>query len=409
MRSKRILRIAVILLIPLLMAQSLSFSAIATDVWWFSPILEAQMAGSSSESDGEPIRDTLALDCKSAILIEANTGRVLYEQNADEALPPASVTKVMTLLLVMEAIDDGKISLEDTVTASAHAASMGGSQIFLKEGEQMSVEDMLKSVVIASANDAACALAEFVSGSEDAFVKAMNDRAAELGMKNTVFENTNGLDDTAENHLTSARDIAIMSAELIKHKKILEYSSIWMDTVRNGLFGLTNTNRLVRYYRGCTGLKTGSTSKAGFCISATAERDGMSLICVIMGSPTRDVRNGEATKLLDWGFANYSLFTHTPEKLDDIKVIGGVSDKAALKYEGFSYVAEKSTALKTEYKIELPEYVSAPLKKGDKVGEIVFYCGKREVGRQDIVADGDVKRIGYFDIWWRMLGRFLLK
>ncbi|MBQ4091597.1 MAG: D-alanyl-D-alanine carboxypeptidase, partial [Clostridia bacterium] len=273
------------------------------------------MTGSASEIQATPTAGPSAdmqLDCKSAILLDAKTGAVLFEQNADEALPPASVTKIMTLLLVMEAIEAGKIKLDDTVVTSAHAASMGGSQIYLKEGEQMSVEDMLKSVVISSANDAACALAEFVSGSEEAFVRQMNERAAELGMKNTTFENTNGLDDTAQNHLTSARDIAIMSRELIKHEKILEYSSIWMDTVRGGTFGLTNTNRLVRYYRGCTGLKTGSTSKAGFCISATAERDGVSLICVIMGAETRDIRNGLATRLLDYGFANYEVYCHEP-------------------------------------------------------------------------------------------------
>ena len=247
------------------------------------------------------------LDCKSAILIEASTGKVLYEKDADMALPPASVTKVMTLLLVMEAIEEGRIKYEDSVRASANACSMGGSQIYLKENEEMSVNDMLKSVVIASANDAAVALAEHIAGSEEDFVRRMNKRAEELGMKNTRFENTNGLDDTTDSHLTSARDIAIMSRELIKYPKILEYSSTWMDTVRGGEFGLTNTNRLVRFYKGATGLKTGSTAKAGFCISATAERDGMSLICVIMGAPSRDLRNAAAVRLLDYGFSAYAL------------------------------------------------------------------------------------------------------
>ena len=214
----------------------------------------------------------------------------------------------MTLTLVMEAVDSGKIRMDDVVTASAHAASMGGTQVFLEVGEQMSVEDLLKSVIIASANDAAVVLAEAIAGSEESFVAMMNVRAAELGMENTHFENTNGLDDTVTNHVTSARDIAIMSRELIRHEKILQYSSIWMDTVRNGEFGLTNTNRLVRFYRGATGLKTGSTSKAKFCMSATAKRDGMHLIAVIMGAETKDIRNTEATKLLDWGFANYSLY-----------------------------------------------------------------------------------------------------
>ena len=248
------------------------------------------------------------LPCKSAILMDATTGQVLFEQNPDEALPPASVTKVMTLLLVMEAIDSGKLSLSDMVSVSAHAASMGGSQVYLKEGETMSVEEMLKCVIIASANDCAVALAEHVAGSEEAFVAAMNERATALGMKNTHFENTNGLDDTATNHVTSARDIAIMSRALIAHEKILEYSGIWMDTIRDGTFGLTNTNRLVRFYRGCTGLKTGSTARAKFCISATAERDGLSLICVIMAADTRDERNNTAAKLLDYGFASYSTY-----------------------------------------------------------------------------------------------------
>lgn len=341
--------------------------------------------------------------------MEANTGCVLYEQNADEALPPASVTKVMTLLLVMEAIDAGKIKLDDIVTTSERAAEMGGSQIYLEVGEQMSVEDMLKSVIIASANDAACALAEFVAGSETAFVKAMNDKARELGMVNTTFENTNGLDDTAKNHLTSARDIAIMSRELIKHKKILEYSSIWTDTVRNGLFGLTNTNRLVRYYNGCTGLKTGSTSKAGFCVSATAERDGVSLICVIMGAESSDARNQAATSLLNWGFANYGIFKHTPKELDPINVMGGVEGKVALEYEPFSFVTEKANVGKIRYKVELPEYVSAPLKKGDKVGEVIFTLDGKEIGRVPVTASDTVTKIGFGEVWRRMLGRFLLK
>ncbi len=394
-------KIAAILIIPLIIISGLCFSIFAAE------------SGDGSVSPESIVTDApavdLGLECKSAILMEASTGRVLYEQNADEALPPASVTKVMTLLLVMEAIEDGKIGLDDMVSTSAHAASMGGSQIYLEEGEQMSVEDMVKSVVISSANDAACALAEYVSGSEEAFVKAMNKRAAELGMKNTSFENTNGLDDTAERHLTSARDIAIMSRELIKHKKILEYSSIWMDTVRNGLFGLTNTNRLVRFYRGCTGLKTGSTSKAGFCISATAERDGMSLICVIMGSPSRDTRNSAATALLDWGFANYGVYTHTPEELSPIKVTGGIKDEVRIECEPFSHVTEKGTASKIKYKIELPESVAAPVKDGDVVGRVVYTCDGSEIGSSDIIACEEISKISFFELWYRMLAKFLLR
>ncbi len=338
------------------------------------------------------------VECKSAILMEASTGQVLYEQNADEALPPASVTKIMTLLLVMEAIENGKLKYDDKVTASAHACSMGGSQIYLKEGEQMSVEDMVKSVVIASANDAAVALAEHISGSEEAFVAEMNKRAAELGMTNTTFENTNGLDDTAVKHLTSARDIAIMSRELIKHKKITEYSSIWMDTVRDGAFGLTNTNRLVRFYKGATGLKTGSTSKAGFCISATAERDGMELICVIMASPTRDIRNAAATALLDWGFTNHKIYTSPKITLSDIKVVGGKKSKCSLSCETLRIVVDKSITDKIEYKVELPENVSAPMEQGEKIGCVKYTVGDTEIGSVDIYADQFIKKITFFDL-----------
>lgn len=260
-------------------------------------------------SDLGVVDGSLELPCKSAILMEATTGTVLYRQNAAEAMPPASVTKIMTLLLLMEALDAEVIRIDDTVTVSANAASMGGSQVYLKEGEQMKLEDLLKSVVIASANDAAVALAEHLYGSVATFVGYMNDRARQLGMEHTHFENVTGLDDTAVDHLTTAEDIAVMSRELIRHRAILQYSSVWMDSIRDGAFGLTNTNRLVRFYPGCTGLKTGSTAKAGFCVSVTAEREGLSLICVIMGAESRDIRNAAAVSLLDWGFAGYGLFT----------------------------------------------------------------------------------------------------
>lgn len=394
MKKSLFMRLAVILMIPLLVFQLMA------------PISATEGGEVSTATESEV---SLDLACKSAILIEATTGKVLYEQNADEALPPASVTKVMTLLLVMEAIEDGKIKLDDMVSTSAHAASMGGSQIFLKEGEEMSVEDMIKSVVIASANDAACALAEFVSGSEEAFVKAMNERAAELEMKNTTFENTNGLDDTAEKHLTSARDIAIMSAELIKHDKILEYSSIWMDTVRNGEFGLTNTNRLVRFYRGCTGLKTGSTAKAGFCISATAERDGMKLVAVIMGADSRDIRNAAATKLLDWGFANYGVYSYGGEKFDNIKVLGGEKSTLAAESAPCSIVVKKSDLSKIEKKTDVPSEIGAPIKKGDIVGSISFKIGENEIGKYDVTASEDIEKISFFGLWYRLLAKFLLK
>ena len=345
------------------------------------------------------------LDCRSAILIEANTGTVLYEMNADEALPPASVTKIMTLLLVMEAIDDGRLSLTDTVTASANACSMGGSQIYLKEGEQMSVEDMLKSVVIASANDAAVALAEHIAGTEDAFVEMMNKKAGELGLKSTNFENTNGLDDTVDNHVTSARDIAIMSRALIAHKKILEYSSIWMDSIRNGEFGLTNTNRLIRFYKGATGLKTGSTAKAKFCVSATAERDGMSLICVVMAAPTRDVRNAIATSLLDYGFSNYSLYRNEKSNMENVSVIGGVKDSCSVSELDFCKVVKKNEVNKITRTVEIEERVAAPIKEGDRVGRCVYRFGDSVIGESDIVATENVDKIDSLGLLLRMLAK----
>lgn len=361
-----------------------------------------------ADGDGLETAAALELDCRSVILMEANTGTVLYEENADEALSPASVTKIMTLLLVMEAIDGGTVSMTDMVTVSAHAASMGGSQVYLKEGEQMTVEDLLKSVVIASANDAAVALAEYVAGSEESFVARMNSRAAELGATTARFENTNGLDDTAVNHVMSARDIAVISQALILHKEILTYSSTWMDTIRDGAFGLTNTNRLVRFYRGCTGLKTGSTAKAGFCVSVTAERDGLSLICVIMGAATRDSRNASATKLLDWGFANFALAAAEGGKAGTVRVTGGTESAVSASYPAFSAVVAKAEKGSVHFEITLDETVAAAVAKGQKLGEIVYYCGDRELGRADITADTAVPKISYGEILKRMLRAFLL-
>ena len=342
------------------------------------------------------------LDCKSAVLMDAATGTVLFEKNADEALPPASVTKVMTLLLVMEALDAGQYTLTDMVTVSAHAASMGGSQVFLKEGETMSVEEMVKCVVISSANDCAVALAEFTAGSEENFVEKMNARAAELGLANTHFENTNGLDDTVTSHKTSARDIALMSAALIRHPTILKYSGIWMDTIRNGAFGLTNTNRLVRFYPGCTGLKTGSTAKAGFCVSATAERDGLSLICVIMGSTSRDNRNAAATKLLDFGFANYSAY-RAPGANQSLPVICGKKETASVRYDAFSGLVPKGGAGKVAVNIDLPEKLTAPVEKGAQVGTVTYTYEGKEIGSVGIYAEEGVEKLTFGSLFCRML------
>ena len=342
-------------------------------------------------------------NCKSAVLMEASTGKVLYAHNPAEAMPPASVTKIMTLLLVMECMDTGALKWEDKVTASAHAASMGGSQIYLKEGEQMSARDLIKSVVIASANDAAVALAEHTYGSEEAFVARMNQRAAELGMTNTHFENTNGLDDTATNHVTSAGDIAIMSRELIKHTEILEFSSTWMDTIRDGQFGLTNTNRLVRFYRGCNGLKTGSTAKAGFCVSVTAEREGMTLICVIMGAENRDIRNAEAQKLLDWGFATYGLFVTEAGKLGPIYVTGGKQDEVMLTYPRFTAVLPKGEISAVEFEVTLPKTLTAPIRRGEAVGKITYTCKGEVLGEVSVLSSETVEKITFGELWGRIL------
>lgn len=344
----------------------------------------------------------------SCILMDAKTGAVLYEYNADDALPPASVTKVMTMLLIFEAIDSGTLALTDMISVSETAAAMGGSQIYLAPGEEMSVNDLLKGLIVASANDAAVALAEAIAGSEEAFVIKMNERAAELGMKNTHFENTNGLDDTTENHVTSARDIALMTKELVKHEKVFDYTTIWMDTIRGGEFGLTNTNRLIRFYKGATGLKTGSTSKAKFCISATAERDGLSLIAVIMGSPTRDTRNALAASLLDFGFANYACYTDEESALDDVRVTGGVKNTLATVHETFSVTMEKGNISKVETRIDMPEKLSAPIAEGTKIGTITYLSGGKEMGTADILAAESVEKMTFSALFPKLFTWFLL-
>ena len=346
------------------------------------------------------------VDALSAVLMDAETGEILYAKNSDEALPPASVTKIMTLLLVMEAIDSGQIQMSDMVSVSEYAASMGGSQVYLEPGEQMSVEDLLKSTVVSSANDAAVALAELVAGSEEAFVRRMNERAAELGMEHTAFENVTGLDDDTASHLISAEDIAIMSRELISHEKILEYTSIWMDTIRNGAFGLSNTNRLIRFYSGATGLKTGSTSKAKFCISATAKRDGLHLIAVIMGSPTRDIRNAMATRLLDWGFANYSMYRYPGADAGRIKVLGGVAEDCGVEFGDYARLMKKGSDKSVTYTVELPDTVAAPISEGDIIGKVVYRCGETVIGECEVTATESVDKISFWGLFARMLHMF---
>ena len=346
-------------------------------------------------------------DAFSVYLCEAKTGKVLYSDNEFDSASPASVTKIMTLLLVMEALDRGKFSLEAKVSISARAASMGGSQVFLEEGERITVEELIKSAVIASGNDASVALAELVAGSEGAFVKLMNQRANELGLKNTNFENSTGLDDTTTNHYTCAADIAKMSRELIKHELILQYSSLWQDTIRNGEFTLTNTNRLVRYYEGCNGLKTGSTDKAGYCISATAKRGNMQLIAIVMGAESRDRRNSIARELLDYGFANYGLYECAESYVEDARLLGGTTDKISLYSLPFSAVIERTSLNNVELVYEIPETVIAPIEKGQVLGKVVYKIDGEQVGYSDIVAGEDVGRIKYGEILVRMLKRMI--
>ena len=343
------------------------------------------------------------INAKSAVLMDAETGTLLYAKNPNEALHPASVTKIMTLLLVAEAINDKKIGLNDKINISTNAASMGGSQIFLKEGEEFSVEELLKSTIIASANDAAVALAEYVGGSEEQFVILMNERAKDLGLKNTNFENTTGLDDDVTNHKTSAYDIAIMSRELIKHDIILKYSTQWQDTVRDGEFTLTNTNRLVRYYQGCTGLKTGYTEKAGFCMSATAKKGDMHLISVIMGAETRDERNNSARSLLDWGFANYAIYKEAETKIENIPILKGVESSCELYSKEVKILVNKNDLKKIEKKYNIPDSLTAPIKSRETVGKITYTIDGKVIGQTDIYAEKEIEAITPLILFCRIM------
>ncbi len=342
------------------------------------------------------IGENLQIGAKSAILMEYNTGKVLYENGADKRLAPASITKIMTLILVMEAIEGGKLNLTDKITASDHAASMGGSQIWLEPGEVMTVDELLRATVIASANDATVALAEAVSGSEEVFVKLMNQKAKELGMNGTNFVNSYGLD--AEGHLTTAYDVALMSAELIKHDLIRKYSTVWTDSLRDGKSELTNTNKLIRYYDGAFGLKTGTTSGAGSCLSATAERDGLTLIAVVLGSPTGKERFSGCQKLLDYGFANYSYVQIAP----DTKVFAPIPVKKGTVTEIIPETSEKFSALLAKgeeqgitQSLTLSQELTAPVKKGDTVGYVHFYKDGEEIGVIEVKAKNNSDRLTY--------------
>ena len=353
--------------------------------------------------------DGISFNAKSVILTEASTGKTLFESNSHESLPPASVTKIMTMLLIMEAIDRGEISYDTVVTASEHAKSMGGSTIFLDTNEKMSVEDLLKGIAVASGNDACVAMAEHLCGSEEAFAAKMNERAAQLGMKDTHFVNCNGLD--APGHYTSAYDIALMSRELMRHKDIFKFTTIWMDSLRGGKFSLANTNKLIRFYSGANGLKTGSTSVAGCCISAAAKRDGMQLIAVVLGAPTSKERFAAASNLLNYGFANYGVtqFGEKGSEIRSVAVESGKSDSVmTAAKESSSALLPKSQIKKAKMHINLPKSVKAPVKKGSTLGEIIITLDGETISRTDIVASHSVGKKDCADYMFGFFRRMVL-
>lgn len=349
----------------------------------------------------------LSVEAPSAILVEKSTGKVLYEKDADKKMRPASVTKIMTLILIMEAIEKNQFGLDDIVTASAYATSMGGSQVYLKEGEQMRVEEMLKCIVIASANDACVAMAEFVSGSVEEFVSRMNEKAAALGMINTEFKNCTGLE--SEGHLTTARDISLMSRELLKYNDIKKYTTIWMDTIRNGEFGLTNTNKLIRFYDGATGLKTGYTAQSKYCISATAQKNGMELIAVVMASESSDKRNADAKTMLNYGFSQYSLFTLDSINFEPIYVIKGIEKNVTPMLEqSVNLVVEKGREKDVEYSVEMASDVSAPVLMGQKLGEVILSLDGQQLQKINVVSKTPIEKVSVFSVFLEILNYFLI-
>jgi len=360
----------------------------------------------------DTLRDEdITIPAPAAVLMEKTTGALLYEKDAHTHYSPASVTKIMTLLLVVEALESDAITKDQMVVTSARAASMGGSQIWLEEGESMSVSEMLKCVTVVSANDCAVALAELLCGTEEAFVKRMNERAAELGMKDTHFTNCTGLLDD-DDHYTSAYDIALMSRELIKHDMIKEYTTIWMDKVRNGEFGLSNTNKLIFYYDGATGLKTGFTSKAMYCLSATAERDGVEYIAVVLHAPTTQDRFESAKTLLSYAFANYSLVALRPnEAISPVRVELGTQDNVQPVYDGSEYsLWKKGAATNLQYDVEIAECVKAPVAEGQQLGMVTVRSGDEVIAKVPLVSDQAVDRIGYWQVYLSLLlGVFGLK
>ncbi len=368
------------------------------------------------EAEGALPAGTEWIQSESAVLMEASTGQIILQKNANERLSPASITKIMTLLLVFEEIEAGKLKLTDEVTTSAYAKSMGGSQVFLEEGEVQTVETMIKCIAIASGNDASVAMAEKIAGSEAAFVEKMNAKAADLGMENTHFLDCCGLSND-DNHYTSAEDVAIMSRALVNgYPQVLEYTGIWMEDIVHktaqgeSVFTLSSTNKLLRQYEYATGLKTGSTNKAKYCFSATAEKDGISMIAVVMAAPDYKVRFSEARRLLEYGFEVSHIYTDEhPDKIPDLCVKGGTKEKVAVGFEdSFRYLDTQGRDLKTiEKKINLPQEVTAPVREGDTVGEMVYYLEGKEIGKNNIVYFQSVEKAAYKDylkkVWKKML------
>lgn len=408
MRKNKFRLLAAVLLMVLLLPSQVIAASQTDDVEAADDMQTAEQANELS----------IGISAPHAVLMEVSTGTVLYEKDAHTSVPPASVTKIMTMLLIFEALEEGKINLEDTVVVSERAASMGGSQVYLEPGEKQTVDTMLKCIAIASANDACVAMAEYVSGSEEAFVNKMNERAKELGMENTHFVNCNGLD--AKGHVISAYDVALMSRELLtKHPQIHDYCTIWMDTITHTTakgsqeFGLNNTNKLIRQYEYCTGLKTGSTSQAGFCVSATAKKDDMELIAVIMNGETSKSRFLDATTLLNYGYANYQIYRDTDderEQLPRIPVTAGVKNEVTPVYEQeFAYLLMNGESLaEIEKRLELPSELSAPVEKGDVLGTLGYYYKNEKLGEVNVLASETIEAAKYMDyvkrVWlaWMM-------
>lgn len=409
--------ISLSLLSPAFLPMASQFSVLAenkTPAESDNPSPDASMPDASNPDAASDASAPVSLSAPSALLMEASTGTIIYEKDAHSILHPASITKIMTLILIFDALDAQKISLDDVVTVSEHAASMGGSQVFLEPGETQTVDTMIKCISVASANDACVAMAEFIAGSEDAFVAQMNERAAGLGMKDTNFVNCCGLD--VDNHMTSAYDVALMSRELItKYPQIHNYSTIWMENITHvtkkgsSEFGLTNTNKLIKQYAYATGLKTGSTGLAKYCVSATAEKDNIKLIAVIMAAPDYKVRFADASALLDYGFSICRLYQDTtPPALPELSVRGGTDKKVSLSYEGtFSYLDTAGNDLNLiEKKLSLPEEIKAPVTQGKEAGTLYYTLNEKEIGSIRVLYDTTIPKATYQDYFRKTLTYF---